>query len=130
MKKWSEMTKQERIKEIVRSGTRTSKILNKIHRENKDVVTFDRPKDGRSLIAKQHTLDARIREEVSQPTGSTVVPSFVANQALTRSERDDTPYAESTGEFQSRVKSKFASLAKIVCAQCLLPLVHCECPLP
>lgn len=68
MKTRLQMTKAERIKDTVRSGTRTSRILEKIHKEqkHKNIVTFARSGDGRSLTDREHTLDAVVRREVAE----------------------------------------------------------------
>lgn len=65
MKKRSEMTKIERIKDTIAKGTVTSKILDKIHAANEgQPVEFDRP-DQRSLAGRKQTLQAVIRREVA-----------------------------------------------------------------
>jgi|SRR5580700_4733617 hypothetical protein len=54
------MTKSESIADTVRSGTRTSRILDKIRKERKnDVGVAFAPEGAKPLTDRKHTLDVR-----------------------------------------------------------------------
>ena len=65
MKTRTQMTKAERIADTVRSGTRTSRILDKIRKERKNEVCVTFAREGsKPLTDREHTLDATVRREV------------------------------------------------------------------
>jgi hypothetical protein len=65
MKTRARMTKAERIADTVRSGTRTSRILDKIRKERKnDVSVTFASKGSKPLTDREHTLDAIVRREL------------------------------------------------------------------
>jgi hypothetical protein len=67
MKTRAQMTKVERIADTVRSGTRTSRILDKIRKERKnDVCVTFAPEGAKPLTDREHTLDAVVRRELEQ----------------------------------------------------------------